>query len=273
MATNDALGDRMKLYEGMEAARRLMPRLPACARIDGRAFSRFTQGMNRPYDERMSQVMQQTTRDLVRETNACVGYTQSDEISLAWYAADEGTQIFFDGRVQKMTSQLAALATLFFNRHIAQVLPEYVEKMPTFDARVWNCPTLDEASNVFVWRELDATKNSISMAARAYFSHKELQDKNGSQMQEMLWQRGINWNDYPAFFKRGTYFQRKKTVRRFTTEEMVNLPPKHQARTNPDLMVERTDVVALDLPPITQVANRVRVFFYGEEPNLAEKVA
>lgn len=32
---SDDLGDRMKMYEGMEAGRRLMPLLPVLARIDG----------------------------------------------------------------------------------------------------------------------------------------------------------------------------------------------------------------------------------------------
>jgi tRNA(His) guanylyltransferase len=263
---SDALGDRMKLYEGMEAGRRLMPRLPACARIDGRSFSKFTQGMSRPYDERMSRVMQETTRTLVSETNASVGYTQSDEISLAWYAEEE-SQIFFDGRLQKMTSQLAALATLHFNRLIRESMPEYAERLPTFDARVWNCPTLEEAANAFVWREMDATKNSISMAARSVYSHKALHGKNCSQMQEMLFKQGINWNDYPDYFKRGTYFQRRKTTRRFTAAEVTSLPPRHQARANPDLLVERTDVVALEMPPILTVTNRVETFFFGADPN------
>lgn len=264
---SDELGDRMKEYEGAEAGRRLMRRLPALCRIDGRAFHSFTRGMKRPYDERLTAVMQDTTRALVHETNANVGYCQSDEITLAWHTTQRESQIFFDGRIQKMTSQLAALATLYFNRLVAQQMPEYVERLPTFDARVWNCPDLEEATNVFVWRELDASKNSVSMAARAYFSHTALQNKSGAEMQEMLFkEKGINWNDYPSEFKRGSYFQRRRTVRKFTAAEITNLPAKHQARTNPDLTVERADVVRLELPPLTRVVNRVEVLFGGADP-------
>ena len=85
---NDALGDRMKEFEMLEAGRRLLPVIPALARIDGRRFSRFTSGLARPYDQRLSDLMIATTKHLVEETNANCGYTQSDEITLTWYTAD-----------------------------------------------------------------------------------------------------------------------------------------------------------------------------------------
>jgi len=71
---NDDFGDRMKIYEMAEAGRRLMPLLPACARLDGKSFSNFTKDMKRPYDERLSRLMVDTTKHLVKETNACMGY-------------------------------------------------------------------------------------------------------------------------------------------------------------------------------------------------------
>lgn len=264
----DDFGDRMKLYEMAEAGRKLMPLLPALARIDGRSFSMFTKGLERPYDKRLSDLMIETTKYLVKETNACCGYTQSDEITLAWLSTDWDSQIFFDGRISKMTSVLAAQATVFFAYTLPKYLPwEYAAKMPVFDCRVWNVPNVVEGANTFLWREQDATKNSISMAARHYYSHKQLENKNGSEMQEMLWQKG----DYPAFFKRGTFIQRRKSARKFTTDELDRLPEKHEARRNPDLMVERTDYVALDMPPFGKVLNRPEVIFFGEEPKVANE--
>jgi len=41
------------------------------------------------------------------------------------------------------------------------------------------------------------------MVARSLYSHKELLDKNIDQMQEMIFQKGINWNDYEPYWKRG----------------------------------------------------------------------
>lgn len=268
--SNRGLDDRMKFYEGLEAGRRLLPLVPACARIDGRNFHGFCRGLNRPSDERLSQLLARTCLHLVRETGAQVGYTQSDEISLVWYSGDWRSQIYFDGRTHKMVSQLAAVATIHFNSLLPELLPEKAGLMPTFDARVWTVPTLDEAANYLLWREQDATKNSIAMAAQSKFSHNQLHGKHGSDMQEMLFtQHGINWNDYPAPFKRGVYARKRTVLRPWTAQEIEELPPRHEARSNPALQVERSVVELLELPPLGKVVNRVEVLFHGAEPRLA----
>jgi tRNA(His) 5'-end guanylyltransferase len=161
-------GDRMKIFEAQESDRRFLPLLPICARLDGKCFSKFTKDMDRPYDKKMSDLMIEVTKYLVEETNACMGYTQSDEISLVWYSDDIKSQIFMDGRIQKMTSILAAMASVRFNSLLPQYFPNKVDKEPVLDCRVWSCPTLMEATNQLLWREQDAAKNSISMAARHY---------------------------------------------------------------------------------------------------------
>ncbi len=268
MAYRDAIGDRMKEYELAEAGRRLMSRLPICIRIDGKRFSKFTQGLRRPYDERLSRLMVDVTQHLVEECGALAGYTQSDEISLLLYQSDPASENFLDNRTQKLCSILASMATARFNAGLAAAIPEKAGITALFDCRVWAVPTQEEAANVFLWRELDATKNSVSMAARAYFSHAETLNKNVSEMQEMLFLKGVNWNDYPAFFKRGTFILRRTSERRFSAEELDKLPPKHAARTNPDLIVVRSDVGPVEVPPFTRVANRVGVLFEGEAPLL-----
>jgi tRNA(His) 5'-end guanylyltransferase len=78
---SDDLGDRMKAYEAVETARTLDPALPIYARIDGRSVSTFTRSMRRPFDPRMAAAMISTTKHLVKETDARIGYTQSDEIN------------------------------------------------------------------------------------------------------------------------------------------------------------------------------------------------
>lgn len=263
---SDALGDRMKLYEGIEAGRRLMPLLPVLARIDGRAFHSFTRGMARPFDARFAGAMVATTIALVRETGACMGYTQSDEITLAWHSESSKSQIWFDGRVAKMTSQLAAQATLVFYRLVLERLPDFAHRRPTFDARVWSVPNRTEGANVFLWREWDATKNSLSMAASAHYSAKRLHGVNGAQKHDMLMAAGVNWNDYPVFFKRGTYVQRRTESTPFSAEELDRLPPKHEARKNPALVVERSVVRVLAMPPLGSITNREAVIFDGAQP-------
>lgn len=204
------LGDRIKqLYEKNETNQKFIPMLPIYCRIDGRSFSKFTKGMAKPYEERMSRVMQEVTKFLVKETSAKVGYVQSDEISLLYYADDIKSSLFFDGKKQKMVSVLAGAASAKFMQVASTEIPEFMQdKVPMFDARVFNVPNKVEAMNCFLWRVQDAVKNSISMAVRSVYSHKEVNNKNQSQMLDMLMDKGINWNDYPKFFKEGSFFQR-----------------------------------------------------------------
>jgi tRNA(His) 5'-end guanylyltransferase len=268
---NDALGDRMKRYETAETHRRLMPTLPTLARVDGRAFHTFTKTLQRPFDPNFSEAMRRTMVQLAEHTHALAGYTQSDEITLLWHHPNYASDLWFDGRVTKMTSVLAALATLYFYKAVAELLPTYTDKNPVFDARVWQVPNRAEAINTFLWREWDATKNSVSMAAHAVYPHSELQNKNSSQKQELLFQKGINWNDYPVAFKRGTYAIRRTKETPFTPPVDIPLPEKHAFHSNPNLTITSTVWETQELPSLSKLLNKEGVLFEGEEPQTDEE--
>jgi tRNA(His) guanylyltransferase len=262
----DKLGDRMKMYEGIATERKLIPLLPIMVRLDGRSFSKFTKGMKKPYDETMVKMMGETTKFLIEETNANLGYTQSDEISLVIFSDSTKSQTFFNGKIFKLVSTLAALTSVKFYEQVSIYMPEKAKMFPTFDCRVWNVPNLDEAANTILWRENDATKNSIFSAAHCHFSRSELHGKNRNQMQELLFQKGINWNDYPDFFKRGQYFCKDVEYRKFTQNEMESLPKKHEARKNPDLKIKRNVIKQLNFGKLSSMENRVEVLFMGYKP-------
>lgn len=256
--TADSLGDRMKGFETLEAGRQMMPGLPVIARLDGRAFHTFCRGLDRPFCRAMSECMRLTTSDLVEEFHASVGYTQSDEITLVWR---EPT--LFGSRYQKMTSILAGYASATFTQMVPLFLPQKAQLVPCFDCRVFQVPTLGEALNCLIWRERDCTKNSISMAAQSVFSHKELQNKNGSQMQEMLFQKGINFNDYPVRFKRGIYVKRQVEERELTEEELARIPEGRR----PTGPVKRGLVDTIDLGgPLTWSQENIDKLFGKDEP-------
>jgi len=195
----DALGDRMKSsYENR--TRYFLPRRTyTVIRLDGRAFHTYTRGLDRPFDAGLMEHMGLTARFLCEQiTGVALAYTQSDEISLVLTDfATPKTEAWFDGNLQKITSVSASLATAKFN----ELRPG---KLAVFDSRAFTIPDPVEVGNYLVWRQQDATRNSISMAAQAYFSHKQLHGKSSNAMQEMLWAgHGVNWNDYDPRFKRG----------------------------------------------------------------------
>lgn len=246
---NDSLGDSMKMFENVESERRAVKGRPLCARLDGRSFHTFTANLQRPFDIRLTNLMVATTKFLVEETQALLGYTQSDEISLAWYLPEGSeSQYLFDGRYQKLASILSAYATGYFVHNLAEMLPEKAGQIPLFDCRVWQVPTLEDAYDVFYWRESDAIKNSITMAASAYFSHKSLHGVNGQTKKEMLRSVGVEYASLPAFFRRGTYVQRVRTNRPLTQNEMDCIPEDYR----PVGPVERSEVMTVDLPETLQ---------------------
>lgn len=254
------LGERIKFYESTTCNRVFTPTLPVIARLDGKSFHKFTKGLDRPYDSRLCHCFDETTKYLVEKTNAVIGYTQSDEITLI-YLGDWNSQIYFDGKTQKMISVLAADCTLHFYNLISEHIPDKRSKNPLFDCRCFSVPSKMEACNALIWREQDAVRNSIQMSARHYYSHHQCHEKSCSELQDMLMAKGVNWNDYPARFKRGTYFKRVKEKRKFSPEELAKMPPKHDAVKNPNVEFVRTSVREVNFPILTKAENVVELVF------------
>lgn len=229
--SNDSLGDRMKGYE--ETTRyTLMRRSPVIIRLDGRAFHTFTKGLkyvdetleDTPFSTVMHTCMYLTTRALINGIqNAVIAYSQSDEITILLRDWDKHeTEQWFDGNIQKIVSISASIASVAFSNAFSQykdmaynslsysqVIGDFTKGFliqPTlvqFDSRVFNIPEAEVVNN-FIWRQQDASRNSVQMLARHYFSHKELHKKNNGEIQDMLMlQKGVNWNNIPTWQKRG----------------------------------------------------------------------
>lgn len=177
--------------------------------------------------------MQETAKYLCENIQGCsLAYTQSDEISLLLidYQRFE-TSAWFDYEIQKTCSISASMATMAFNRifvesynkwgsgrhsdynpnedvdeflKLEKVYSKAFKNGAMFDSRVFNIPR-EEVTNYFYWRQLDASRNSVQMVGQANFSHRELQHKSCNDIQDMLMiQKGINWNDFPTYQKRGS---------------------------------------------------------------------
>lgn len=260
MKEKDDFGNRMKAYEAVETDRKLDPMLPIYARIDGRSFSRFTRGMERPFDPRMTAAMVETTKHLVHETHARIGYTQSDEISLVWLSDAPESDVLFSGKVQKMVSVLASMAAAKF---AAVCPPGFEDRLPHFDCRVFQLPSKDEAANAFLWRAMDARKNAISMVAQSKFSHRALHQKDQKAMLTMLAEIGVDFEAFPEAFRRGSFVRRYTFERLLTDEELARIPEKHR----PSGPVMRSEMRVVEMPPFNRVANRVEVVFDAAPPH------
>lgn len=237
MADKSELAKRMKEYYENISKTKLIRRCPVAIRLDGKAFHTFTRGFKKPFDEILIKTMQDTMKYLCENIQGCVlGYTQSDEITLILIDYQKlNSSAWFDYKVQKMCSISASMATMAFNKFFSENIDKYVfehedirnwigevveagdldkeyyknllnakEKGAMFDARCFNIPK-EEVANLLYWRQWDASKNSIQMVGQANFSQKRLEGKSTNKIQDMLMtEKGINWNDYPIYQKRGS---------------------------------------------------------------------
>lgn len=261
----DPLGASMKAFEGLETDRRFDPAFPVYARLDGRGFSKFTKGMQKPFDLDMRGAMVETARYLVEKTSARIGYTQSDEISLFWMKDEDGGDIFFNGKSHKMTSVMASLATAKFLSIAMEKWPDRCARnLPVFDCRVCSLPDLEACADMFLWRVLDARKNSISMAAQAHFSHKQLTGVSTRDRIALLRKKGHDWNDLPTVLKEGTWLQRVVHERRLTNREWYRIPEGRRPPRNKKF--KRTSVDEIDMPPFESIENKVDVLMGRSRP-------
>lgn len=236
----DSLGDRMKSYYEDRTRIYLPRRTYTLIRIDGKSFHTYTKGLIKPFDDGLINDMDDTAKYLCKHIQgAKFAFVQSDEISILLTDFDKiSTDAWFDGNIQKMASIAASLATAKFNElrrvRAFNVLRDFVlthtvndfhksntishleeifdNKLAMFDARVFTIPSRIEVSNYFIWRQQDTVRNSISSVAQSLYSTEELKRKSTSDMQEMIFQKGQNWNDYAPKYKRGRFIEKQETT-------------------------------------------------------------
>jgi tRNA(His) 5'-end guanylyltransferase len=221
----DELDAKMRAFETAHD-RSVLPAMFLVARIDGRNFTRLTKDTHNfeaPYDARFRDLMIETTGHLMNcGFKAIYGYTQSDEISLLFHPGITT----FDRKIRKYNSILAgeasAKSSLLLQDHAC------------FDCRISELPNVDLVVDYFRWRNEDAHRNALN--AHCYW----LLRKEGQTVQqatsalnkisvaeknELLWQRGINFNNLPLWQRRGIglyWDEYQKTGTNPLTEEVVS---------------------------------------------------
>ena len=199
----DDFDKEMRVYEE-SLDQFILPDLYIATRLDGRSFTRLTKEVcqfESPFDIRFRDLMVNTVKVLMNAGFRIIyGYTESDEISLLFHPADNT----FGRKVRKINTILAGEASASFSLALG--------RMATFDCRVIPLPNTDRVADYFIWRQEDSHRNSLNshcywalrregISARKATSMLEgmsVPDKN-----ELLFGRGINYNDLPNRQKRG----------------------------------------------------------------------
>ena len=293
MNNKDSLGDRMKDYENI-SRNYLTRKIPVIVRIDGKAFHNFTRGLKKPFDRVLMSAMQDTMLELCKNIQGCVfGYTQSDEITLILTDYENvDTDAWYGYNIQKIASVSASMATAYFNTafrnraeavirdyrtnecpttedtQYAETLTYAIKQGAMFDSRAFSLPK-DEVCNCLIWRQQDATRNSIESAGYAYLIADDMYKKNCNEVQELLFsKRGINWNNYPTDCKRGS-----ACYRAYVTSDMPCGDITRNIPSPPPTVLRPKWYIDTDIPIFTQDRNFIDrwVNFDEDRFDFAEK--
>lgn len=198
---------------------KLMPNSNILVMLDGRGFSKLIKNnFKKPFDDAFIDIMNRTAKFLCENIQGCkIAYTQSDEISL--YISDSpDSDVFFGGRLCKLQSLIASMATGEFNRWFTiwnlnnckdnVNVGEFISnaKMAQFDCKVWTVPNKNDLFAWFLYRQNDCIKNSKQQTAQTYIPHKELLGKNADEQIAMCNDRCIvDWNLFEDKYKYGRF--------------------------------------------------------------------
>ena len=220
------VAENMKQME-KAGSTKLDPTKPIIVRLDMRSGGSFVKGLKKPFDENFTAAMTTTAQKLAEQVQGTqLAYVGSDEITLV--LMNNGTKQhftpFFEGKLQKIVSLTAAIATAEFNQRWMELIQAQEDEgykqvlssklfRARFDSRAFNIDGgLPEALLSVWWRVNDVRKNSIQMLARKYFSQKQLNNVKTTQMLQMLEEIGHPWdtevyktNKYGDIFIREAY--------------------------------------------------------------------
>lgn len=198
-----SLDKKMRVYETAHD-HSVLPNIYIVARIDGRCFSKLTKethDFEAPYDIKFRDIMVETVKHLMKcGFKVIYGYTQSDEISLLFDLSEDT----FDRKERKLNSILAGEASAKFSL--------LLNDHGVFDCRISQFPTKNLVVDYFRWRNEDASRNCIN--AHCYWKLREegetpsdsasqLSGVSVADKNELLFQKGVNFNDIPRWQKRG----------------------------------------------------------------------
>ena len=202
------LDRRMRVYETAHD-HCVLPGVHIVGRIDGRSFSQLTRDvmkLTEPYDLRMRDCMVATLEHLCISTGFSVlfGYTQSDELNVLLRRDDS----LFGRKLRKLISVLAGEASAKFSLELG--------RLGAFDARISQLPTDDDVVDYFRWRAEDAHRNALNGHAYWLLRNQGLDEHTATERlvgasvadrNELLFKAGINFNDLPAWERRGVAVQ------------------------------------------------------------------
>ena len=206
------LKDRIDSYR--EASdHKILNRLPLIICVNGRAFSKLTSLIEKPYCTKFAEGMLSATLKLCMEIEgALFAYQHNDEIVIiARNDQSLETEAWYDNKIQKICSVTASIATTHFKNYMGSSDLNLLGD-PIFTSQVFAVPNIAEAINTIVFKQQQNFHTSIQFAC--FYELLKKHDRNtikemlsGLSVDEKIDLLGqecdIDFNQYPHSFRRG----------------------------------------------------------------------
>ncbi|CAH1105468.1 unnamed protein product [Psylliodes chrysocephalus] len=208
----------VKQYETEE---KLLPNCWIVVRIDGKGFHKFSckHTFTKPNDTRALHLMNKAAATVMQEYKDIVlSYGVSDEYS---FILRKETALY-NRRKDKLMTYLNSLFTssyvYFWKDYFHDVKLKYP---PSFDSRVVLYPSNEELRDYLNWRQADCHINNLynttfwALVLKSGLTNIEAEQKlsgtvSSDKNEILLSEFGINYNNEPELFKKGTILLRKK---------------------------------------------------------------
>ena len=248
---------RYEYVRSFERENLLLQETHLLIRVDGRGFHKFSAEyeFSKPNDIKALEVMNCAAKAVMENiSDVVLAYGDSDEYL---FLLRKDCQLF-DRRELKLVLTFALTISAYYQYYWNEIMPDRKLKpgrLPTFDARVVVYPNSKTVKDYFAWRQVDCHINNLynttfwTLVEKGGLTPKEAENSLigtlSADKNEILFTKfGINYNNEPLIFKKGTTMVRRNPNLRKDTD-LSNRQKQREQKKLKDAPIEvlHTDII------------------------------
>lgn len=192
-------------------------------RVDGHGFHNFTarNKFQKPNDVRGLHVMNSAAQVVMKEFDDIVfAYGHSDEYSFIF----KPSTTVYQRRQEKISSTIVSLFTSAYVTNWRHNFDQDIDGIASFDSRCVLYPNMQTIRDYISWRQADCHINNLYNTAFWELVQNKASLKNEQEAEEilkktdsggkneLLFQFGVNYNEIPQIFRKGSILAREQKM-------------------------------------------------------------
>ncbi|KAK2721897.1 hypothetical protein QYM36_002461 [Artemia franciscana] len=221
-----------------ESSDRCLPNTWMVVRLDGKGFHKFADKHNfeKPNDKNALSLMNEAAKSVMKEfKEITLAYGQSDEFSFLIRRDHD----LYNRRSSKISTIICSLFTSAYVFHWDHcMVGKTLLYPPCFDGRVILYPDEKNVRDYFSWRQADCHINNLynttfwNLVLKGGITNQQAEERlcktvSGDKNEILFSQFGINYNNEPEMFRKGTVVYR----------------PKDRSKRSSNVNVEHIDII------------------------------